>query len=158
MNRVDAQLPNNPKGWSYLLLTILFLVGVLMSIFAFQQHLADAQFIGQDELRQNLGQLASYGAEATFLSQHLHDNSAPQPYVSAYAASLQDASDSIGKKLIEHPHSDNLELKVSQTISLAQSLSDKLNQLGTEPVGQLDGSTNAFQQLADSAQKLEQTL
>ena len=158
MDRVDAQLPNNAKGWSYFALTVLFIVGLLVTVFAYEQHLADDQFIGQDELKQNLQQLASYSAEAAYLSQYLHKNSAPQSYVSAYAASLEDASNSINEKLSEHPHGDNLDDKVAETMDLAQSLSSNLDQLSTEPVVQLDGSTLTFQQLADATQKLEQTL
>jgi hypothetical protein len=158
MDRVDAQLPHSAKGLSYLLLAIMFIVGVLILVFAYEQHLADAQFISNDELKQNLQQLQSYSAEASYLSQHVHDNSAPSAYVAAYSDSLQEASDSIAQKLEEHPHSDNLEDKVQQTISLAQSLSYNLNQLGTEPTTQLDGSTTMFKNLAQTSQQLGQTL
>jgi hypothetical protein len=158
MDRVDAQLPNNPKGWSYLALTVLFFAALVVSIFAFEQHLADTQFITGDELKQSLEQLGSYSAEATYLSQHVHDNSVPQPYLSAYSDSLQEASDSIAQKLVEHPHSDNVDEKVAQTINMSQSLSDYLNQLGTEPVNQLQGSTHWFKDINKSAQRLEDSL
>jgi hypothetical protein len=120
--------------------------------------LADAQFIGQDELKQSVEQLVSYSAEATYLSQHVHNNSAPRPYTSVYADSLQEASDSIAEKLVEHPHADVVDQSVAKTINLAQSLSGYLNQLGTEPVNQLGGSTGWFTDINVSAQQLEKTL
>ena len=158
MDRVDAQLPTNPKGWSYLVLTVLFLIGTLITVFAYEQHLADTQFISGDELKQSIQQLVSYSAEATYLSQHVHDNSAPKAYVSTYASSLQDASDSLVQKLQEHPHADNIDAAVSQAVALGQELSDNLQQLGAEPSSQLEGSMITFAAINQDAQNLEDSI
>jgi hypothetical protein len=154
MDRATAQLPQTTKGRAHFVLFFLLLATIFIGVLAFQQHLADAQFISGDELKRNVQTLQSYSAEAGLLSQYAANDSSPRPYTVTYAGSLQDGTDSIVKKLQEHPHSRGLDGDVLSCIELAQELSDQLNQLATEPKSQLLGGDNQFHSLSESFQNL----
>jgi uncharacterized protein YaaN involved in tellurite resistance len=161
MANAGTKLPDNLRWWIHVGLAVI-IAGLLFTVgIATAQHLADDQFIGDDELKQSLQQLESYTSETKFLSQEYYRQSAPRPYVEAYGSDLQKAVDNTSQKLNEHPHADSLDDKVKQAIDSANQLSDQLNELITEPLSQLPPQPQANQtleQLSDSFQNLEQSL
>lgn len=70
-------------------------VGVILAGMAFiiwiatALHLADEQFITDDELQRNLQQLQSYTAESQVLDRYTRQGSALHPYTLVYASSLK---------------------------------------------------------------------
>jgi hypothetical protein len=154
-----AALPNNLRWRVRVGLAVIF-VGLIFTVgIAWAQHVADDQFIGQDELKQNLQELESYSAEGKYLAQYYQNKSAARPYVQGYGSQLQDAVDSTSQKLSEHPHADSLDDKVQQTISLANQLSDQLDELINEPRSQLPSQADQpFDQISEQFQNLEQGL
>jgi hypothetical protein len=158
MDSTAAQLPQTPEQRTYFALFLLFLATIFIGVMAFVQHLNDTQFITSDELKRNIQQLESYSAEASLLSQYTTKKVSPRPYTEAYSASLQDATDSITQRLMEHPHRHNLEDKVQNSVELSGELSYQLNRLETEPTAQLNGNHAEFEQLSTQLQSLEQAL
>jgi Tfp pilus assembly protein PilO len=156
MADAKAAVPKDLRWRINVGLVVIFAGLIFTAGIAWAQHVADDQFIGQAELKQNLQELESYSAEGKYLSQYYQNKSAARAYVQAYSSQLQEAADSASQKLSEHPHADALDDKVSQTISLANQLSGQFEQLMTEPNSQLPPHADqAFDQLSDQFQSLE---
>lgn len=159
MSSARTVIPNDLKlriniGLVILLAGLIFTVGI-----ATAQHLADDQFITQDELQQDIQSLESYAQEGKYIGQYYQNHSAASSYVAAYASQLQKAADSTAQKLDEHSHANVLDSKVSQTIDIADQLSKNLNQLINEPVGQLPNNfSQSFSELSDKLEQLENSL
>jgi len=159
MKNEKAVLPNNLEHWIPIILSTMFVLIVFISGVAVAQHQADAQFITSDELKQSVKELSSYTAEAKLLARYTTSESSPKPYTSTYVSSLQKAVDSISEKLSTHPHAVNIRGKVDETLSLANNLSDDLENLSTQPHDQLPHDlTHQLDSLSDSLDSLEQRL
>src|SRR5438105_8422385 len=104
MPRLGDALPQTIRWKVRAGLTLVLTILIFTASVATAQHLADDQFIGQDELKQNLQELESYTAEAQYLTQYYQSKSAWRPYVETYASQLKDATQSIIEKLNQHPH------------------------------------------------------
>ncbi|MBX4197384.1 hypothetical protein KW801_02405 [Candidatus Saccharibacteria bacterium] len=158
MLKSEAQLPNNPKQWAGLVLSLLLIVLALTVGSAVAMHLADDQFIGADQLKQNLKQLESYTAEAKILSDYSHTQ-ALRTYTEAYGSALQEAIESVSEKLNEHPHAKYLDDKTIQTIDLSDDLAAQLQTLSTVPPDQWPPDfSQHLDQTAHDLQDLEATL
>jgi uncharacterized membrane-anchored protein YhcB (DUF1043 family) len=155
MDRMTAQLPNNLKQWTYIIIAACLGLLVALTGLATAQHLSDEQFITSDELQDDAQQLKSYTAETVFLYHYTEQKSAPRPYVQAYASSLQDATDSVTQKLSEHPHDFSIDAKVQQTIEQGNTLSELLHELATQPTAQMP--KNYADTLEDLTNKLQKT-
>jgi hypothetical protein len=155
MDRMTAQLPKNLKQWTYIAIGLGLTALVLLTGLAAAQHLSDEQFIGSNELQDEVQQLKSYTAETVFLYTYSEKDSTPRPYVQAYASSLQDATDSVTQKLTEHPHAFSIDEKVQSTIEQGHQLSSLLDTLATQPKSQLP--PDHAQTLEDLTTKLQNT-
>jgi uncharacterized coiled-coil DUF342 family protein len=159
MANSKAALPDNLRWWVHIGLAVIFICLIFTVGIAWAQHVADDQFIGQDQLKQNLQELESYSAEAKYLAKYYQNKSAARPYVQAYGSQLQDAVDSASQKLSEHPHADSLDDKVQQTIDLANQLSDQLDEIINEPLAQLPPAADQpFDQISEQFQNMEEGL
>ena len=158
MKKSVAALPNNLQQWANVCLAAALTLLIFILGLSVVQHQADVQFITRDELEQNLQQLQSYSTEAALLAKYSQQASAPHPYTEAYASTLQEATDSISKKLNEHAHLTALDAQIATTIGLANKLSEHLTKLSTEPSQQMRGMDQQLQNLGDQLEKAKAAL
>lgn len=151
----------DPQQWVQFGLLVLIALLVLIGCIGTGQHLADAQFIGPNELKRSVGQLESYAAEAQVIDNYSHNGEALRSYTEAYSSSLKKATDSVAEKLTDHAHDRNLSAKTAAVIAMANGLSAHLGQYIHQPTRQLPGaraSSHYYDTLSSRLQNLDESL
>lgn len=150
------------RRWVAASLTVAAALAVGFVVAAVAIHLEHAQFIGADELKQSVGALESYTAEAQVVSDQAQQPGASlRSYTEAYSSALQEAVDSVSEKLAVHAHADNLTPQIQTTLRLADSLSGRLQTQVQSPTSQLPGrrdSDQLFDHIQSQLQAVEDTL
>lgn len=145
MDEIRQPLFMNIRQWINFSIAIITGVIVFIVWLAIALHVADEQFITDDELQRNLVQLQSYTAESQVLDRYTRQGSTLSNYSSAYASSLKNATDDIAEKLTDHAHQRSLSPQVSTTIRLADLLSERLDRQVRQPTSQLGNQPQADQ-------------
>lgn len=149
------------QDWVHLILAAILVLLVFIASLATEQHLTDAQFISSDVLKQSIEQLQSYAAESQMLATSARNTTALKSYTSTYSASLQKAVNSLAQKLQEHASDRSLEPQLSETIFIANQLSNRLENQITQPTQQLPkeaASQQFYNHLTDQLQSLDDSL